>query len=141
MVARTVAGLGPAGEAVVKGILPRYTLLAALSLLAAPLWGVLGVQATVPELLPVRFYQRVLSPLDGRDCPSYPTCTRYAEQAVESHGLLVGSWLALDRLIHEGGDLEHPILVRIGGEVRSFDPLARNDHWLEEIRHETIANP
>ncbi len=110
----------------------RYAFLATASLTAVPLWAFLGIEATTPALLPLQFYQRVLSPIDGRDCPSYPSCSQYAVQAVRLHGLLAGSWLALDRFIHESGDLQRPLWVRAGGRLRSFDPLSRNDFWLRE---------
>ena len=128
-----MAGGGASGKAVVKRAHAfRYGLLAAVSLLAAPPWALLGIREASPALLPIRFYQRVASPIDGRDCPSWPTCSQYALQAVRAHGLLVGSWLAIDRLIHEADDLRRPAWVRAGGRLRSFDPLSRNDFWLRK---------
>jgi hypothetical protein len=47
----------------------------------------------------VRAYQLTLSPLLGRQCRFLPTCSRYAMEAVETHGALKGSWLALRRLL------------------------------------------
>tara|TARA_R110000787_G_scaffold20281_5_gene60338 strand:+ start:7626 stop:7850 length:225 start_codon:yes stop_codon:yes gene_type:complete len=46
----------------------------------------------------IRCYQRVLSPFIGNQCRFYPSCSRYATQAIEQHGSLRGSWLALRRL-------------------------------------------
>jgi putative membrane protein insertion efficiency factor len=56
----------------------------------------------------IRAYQRVLSPLLGPRCRFYPSCSQYALEALEIHGLLSGSWLALRRLgrchpLHPGG--------------------------------------
>ncbi len=56
----------------------------------------------------VRLYQLTLSPFVGGQCRFYPTCSNYALQALESHGVLRGSWLALKRLLkchpfHPGG--------------------------------------
>ncbi len=107
-----------------------YMTLAASSLLMSLVWVRLGLPAEIPAAFPMRFYQHVMGRVDGKSCPSYPVCSLYARQAVARHGLLVGSWLALDRLIHEGGDLKHAIWVRVDGQVRSYDPLSRNDFWL-----------
>lgn len=43
-------------------------------------------------------YKKVLSPLLPRACRFEPTCSEYARQAMLSHGLARGSWLALKRL-------------------------------------------
>ncbi len=47
----------------------------------------------------IRFYQRRISPLFGPKCRYYPTCSVYALEALEVHGLLKGSWLAVRRLM------------------------------------------
>ena len=46
----------------------------------------------------IRCYQRVLSPLIGNQCRFYPTCSRYAVEALERHGAVRGSWLAARRI-------------------------------------------
>ena len=56
----------------------------------------------------IRAYQVVLSPLLPRACRFWPSCSRYAYQAIERHGLGRGGWLALRRLarchpFHPGG--------------------------------------
>jgi putative membrane protein insertion efficiency factor len=47
----------------------------------------------------IRFYQRRISPLFGPKCRYYPTCSQYALEAIEVHGLLKGSLLAIRRLM------------------------------------------
>ena len=49
-------------------------------------------------LLLVRAYQLVLSPFSGGACRFHPTCSEYAMQAITTHGLTRGSWLALKRV-------------------------------------------
>lgn len=49
-------------------------------------------------LLGVRAYQSLLSPLLPPACRFTPTCSAYAATALERHGALRGSWLALRRL-------------------------------------------
>ncbi len=46
----------------------------------------------------VRLYQLTLSPWLGMNCRFQPTCSAYAIEALESHGLLKGGWLALRRI-------------------------------------------
>ncbi|WP_420467274.1 membrane protein insertion efficiency factor YidD [Panacagrimonas sp.] len=46
----------------------------------------------------IRVYQKVLSPVLGAQCRFYPTCSRYAVEALQRHGAARGSWLALRRL-------------------------------------------
>jgi putative membrane protein insertion efficiency factor len=65
-------------------------------------------------LLGIRAYQVALSPLFPARCRFYPTCSHYAKEAVETHGVRRGALLALRRLLkchpfHEGGvDLVPP---------------------------------
>lgn len=47
----------------------------------------------------MRFYQAALSPLNPWGCKFYPSCSYYALEAVERHGLTQGSWLAFRRLL------------------------------------------
>ena len=48
----------------------------------------------------IRFYRRFLSPLKGRStCIYYPTCSLYAIQAIQTHGALKGSYLAIRRIL------------------------------------------
>lgn len=46
----------------------------------------------------IRLYQFLLSPWVGNQCRFYPTCSEYARQAIDDHGALRGSWLAVRRL-------------------------------------------
>lgn len=50
-------------------------------------------------VLPIRGYQRLLSPLLGQRCRYYPSCSNYAVQAIGRHGLLRGGRLAGWRLL------------------------------------------
>jgi uncharacterized protein len=49
-------------------------------------------------VLLVRVYQVALSPLLGGSCRYYPTCSAYAIEALERHGALRGSWMAVRRI-------------------------------------------
>lgn len=50
-------------------------------------------------LLPVRIYQRVISPGLPRRCRYHPTCSEYAAQALGRYGILRGAVLAVWRLL------------------------------------------
>ena len=48
----------------------------------------------------VRIYQRILSPLKGRaTCRFHPSCSAYAVEALEVHGVWKGSALTVWRLL------------------------------------------
>ncbi len=47
----------------------------------------------------IRFYQRRISPLFPPKCRYYPTCSQYALEAIEVHGILKGMLLAMGRLM------------------------------------------
>jgi len=56
----------------------------------------------------IKVYRMVLSPFIGQHCRFTPTCSEYAVQAIDEHGSLRGSWLAIRRLsrchpFHTGG--------------------------------------
>jgi putative membrane protein insertion efficiency factor len=56
----------------------------------------------------IKLYQVILSPFVGQHCRFYPSCSAYALEALEKHGLLRGLWLSIKRLSrchpwHEGG--------------------------------------
>lgn len=56
----------------------------------------------------IKVYKRVLSPLLPPACRFLPTCSDYAVEAVEKHGALKGTYLALRRVLRchplcEGG--------------------------------------
>jgi putative membrane protein insertion efficiency factor len=50
-------------------------------------------------LLPLRAYQRLISPALGARCKYYPSCSEYAAQAIERFGILRGLVLAGWRLL------------------------------------------
>ena len=45
----------------------------------------------------IKLYRVTLSPWLGRQCRYLPTCSVYAEEAIERFGARRGSWLALQR--------------------------------------------
>jgi putative membrane protein insertion efficiency factor len=49
-------------------------------------------------VLMIRGYQLWVSPLLPAACRYYPSCSAYAIQALEKHGVIAGTWLALRRI-------------------------------------------
>jgi len=82
---------------------------------------------TLPAIvttLPVRLYQWIISPVLPVSCRYLPTCSAYAIEAVETHGVIRGIWLACRRLLRC-----HPW----GGS--GYDPVPPNHHRHEHCRH------
>jgi uncharacterized protein len=46
----------------------------------------------------IRGYQLGLSPFVGNQCRFTPTCSHYAMEAIERHGAIKGTWLAIRRV-------------------------------------------
>ncbi|MBK5937956.1 membrane protein insertion efficiency factor YidD [Halochromatium roseum] len=80
----------------------------------------------------IRAYQLFLSPLLGNHCRFYPTCSQYAIEAVEQHGVLRGLWLGVRRLLrchpwHPGGvDPVPPANRSTVQDTRSAPPSSTN---------------
>jgi putative membrane protein insertion efficiency factor len=56
----------------------------------------------------LRAYQYAISPLLGRNCRYFPSCSEYAVEAVQKHGAIKGGWLGAKRVCrchpwHPGG--------------------------------------
>lgn len=49
-------------------------------------------------IVPIRGYQRLISPLLPPRCRFLPSCSNYAIEAIERHGALQGGWLATKRI-------------------------------------------
>ncbi len=71
----------------------------------------LHVLAAVPRtglIAAVWLYQLLLSPLLGRRCRFYPTCSEYFIESVRRHGTIRGAWRGVCRICrchpwHPGG--------------------------------------
>jgi hypothetical protein len=56
----------------------------------------------------IRLYQLTISPLLGQHCRFVPSCSAYACEAIHRHGVLVGAWRGVGRILrchpfHPGG--------------------------------------
>lgn len=59
--------------------------------------------------IPIRAYRLLVSPMLASHCRYHPTCSAYALEAIETHGALRGSLLALRRIgrCHPWGGAGH----------------------------------
>ena len=60
-------------------------------------------------VLPVRLYQRLISPLFPPACRFQPSCSQYTVEAILEWGVLRGLWMGTKRILHchpwsEGGE-------------------------------------
>jgi putative membrane protein insertion efficiency factor len=67
-----------------------------------------NLQPTIPNMLPkilrfpfillIRFYQVAISPFTPAACRFEPTCSHYSLEAIKTHGIFKGGWLAIKRI-------------------------------------------
>ncbi len=50
-------------------------------------------------VMPIRLYQRAISPLTSAKCRYYPTCSSYSIQAIKKHGIFWGAILTVWRIL------------------------------------------
>ena len=50
----------------------------------------------------INFYQRYLSFLLGKNCRFVPTCSQYAKESIETHGVFVGGYYSFVRILKCG---------------------------------------
>lgn len=89
-----------------------------------------GRQELTPARLiatPVYLYAAILTTIDGRDCPCWPPCSRYALEAIQRFGLVKGLFLTADRLIHEPDQVHLGPLISTPVGLRCFDPLPQSE--------------
>ena len=48
--------------------------------------------------LAIRLYQVTISGLIGRQCRHLPSCSEYADEAIDRHGLWAGGWMGTARV-------------------------------------------
>lgn len=65
-----------------------------------------------PFLFLIKIYQNFISPITPATCRYLPTCSHYAKEALQVHGIFKGGWLAIKRILSC-----HPL----GG--KGFDPV------------------
>ncbi len=82
----------------------------------------------------VKVYRNYISPIDGKTCPMYPSCSKYSLLCFEKYGLFVGWVMTCDRLLHEADEMRKAPVIYVNGVERFYDPLENNDFWWHSER-------
>lgn len=84
----------------------------------------------------VKFYRKFISPLKSPKCKYYPTCSRYALDAIEKFGAVRGSALAVWRILRcnpwSKGGID-PVPGKFTFKVKKFDYSSLDGVPLSEI--------
>src|SRR5262249_16601470 len=89
-------------------------------------------EGTLPALVfdaYLRFFQQVISPVDGARSTMYPTGSAYARQVIRKHGALLGVVLTAERLMHEGNEDQVAPRIRKYGIWRVYDRVGAKGGW------------
>ena len=94
----------------------------------SPIWSQDSEENSITGIFD--FYQKVISPIDGDRCPMYPSCSQYAKDSIQKHGVVLGWIMSMDRLVRCGRDEKKisPSLY-IGNKKYIYDPVENNDFW------------
>jgi putative membrane protein insertion efficiency factor len=79
---------------------------------------------------PILLYQKIISPVIGCRCRFYPTCSCYAIEAIETHGVLKGIFLSVRRILSC-----HP-----WSKLKFHNPVPKQFTWRDIIGYNRIIN-
>ncbi len=121
--------LGPIALAIAADANPMR---APKSLVAPPRSAATASSRSLPKRVfdrLLRFYQQVISEVDGARSNMYPTGSDYARRVIKKHGVALGIVLTAERLLHEGNEKQVSPRIRKYGIWRTYDPVEANDWW------------
>ena len=90
----------------------------------------------------IRFFQKFISPYDGRKCGLYPTCSEYSRQCFMRYGFPKGWLMTADRLQrchpkktvgfyrYRSGRIVDTPAENAGSRKVAYDLFS--DHWIDE---------
>lgn len=73
-------------------------------------------------ILPIKGYQKLISPLLGSNCRYVPTCSQYTIIAIEEWGIIKGIYLGIRRISRC-----HPLSKSYGPDPVPTNPNKKND--------------
>ncbi|MCC2112735.1 MAG: membrane protein insertion efficiency factor YidD [Hyphomicrobiales bacterium] len=79
----------------------------------------------------IGLYRVTLSAVMGRRCRYFPTCSEYADEAIDHYGLWAGGWMALARILRcnpWGASGFDPVPESKGGDAAWYLPW-RYGRW------------
>lgn len=80
-----------------------------------------------------KVYSRFITKIDDARCEHHPTCSRFARDALRKHGVVIGAFLAIDRLVRgsRSSVLRDLKLYKVeDGKPYFDDPIEDNDFFL-----------
>lgn len=63
------------------------------------MWSHLEIDMKKFLIYLIKFYKKYLSPMKTTKCPYFPSCSDYGLEAIEKHGAIKGSLLAIWRIL------------------------------------------
>ncbi|MCL2755478.1 MAG: membrane protein insertion efficiency factor YidD [Firmicutes bacterium] len=74
-------------------------------------------------LLPIYLYRLVISPWLPKSCAFTPTCSEYGLIAIKRHGIFVGWWIAIKRILrcnpfNKRANGYDPVKWRLSGKAK-----------------------
>ena len=96
-------------------------------------------------IAPIRWYQRWISPALPPTCRFYPSCSAYAVRALETHGPVIGLYLAIRRLLRchpwtPGGIDQVPPKGKWSSTPTPYDPDEDQTDSNQTQRNRTISD-
>ena len=84
-----------------------------------------------PFYFAFRVWAEVLTKIDGRRCAHRPSCSRFAHLAIRRHGIPVGVWMALSRLMRgaQSSSIRRLVPVAGAGGVYLIDRIEDYTFW------------
>lgn len=98
----------------------QFTQVAAVETGAPPLHALSPQSAFLSSLFWV--YRNVISPVNGSNCPMYPSCSRFSLEAISELNPVEGFLATMDRLHRCGHDLHFYDLVLLDDKWLRYDP-------------------
>ncbi len=71
----------------------------------------------------LRAFRATVGRVDGSRCPSYPSCSAYAREAVARCGPIAGWVLTAGRLLSEADEAAFAPRILVGGRWRVYAPV------------------
>jgi putative component of membrane protein insertase Oxa1/YidC/SpoIIIJ protein YidD len=84
-----------------------------------------------PFYFAFRVWSELLTKIDGRRCAHRPSCSRFAHEAIRRHGIPVGVWMALSRLMRgaQSSSIRGLTPVAMAGGVYLIDGIEEYTFW------------
>jgi putative component of membrane protein insertase Oxa1/YidC/SpoIIIJ protein YidD len=78
-----------------------------------------------------RVWADLLTKIDGRRCAHRPSCSRFAHMAIREHGIPVGVWMALSRLMRgaQSSSIRRLTPVALPGGAYLVDRIEDYTFW------------